>query len=61
MSEDDPTIQAIRDARHRISAMVGHDPYKLVEYLRQFQKRHCEESLPQEAPTIEKPHEESAA
>ena len=40
MRKDDPTIQAVRDARRRISAMVGHDPRKLVEYYRQLQERH---------------------
>lgn len=40
MMKDDPTIQAVRDARRRISAMVGHDPRKLVEYYRQLQERH---------------------
>jgi hypothetical protein len=29
--KDDPTIKAVRDARRRISAMVGHNPRKLVE------------------------------
>ncbi len=40
MMNDDPTIKAVRDARHRISEMVGHDPRKLVEHYRQLQKRH---------------------
>jgi hypothetical protein len=38
--KDDPTIKAVRDARHRISAEFGHDPRKLVEHYRQLQKRH---------------------
>jgi hypothetical protein len=38
--KDDPTIKAVRDARHRISGRVGHDPRKLVEYYRLLQDRH---------------------
>jgi hypothetical protein len=38
MSKDDPTIQAVRDARHRISGMVDHDPRKLVEHYRRLQE-----------------------
>jgi hypothetical protein len=39
---DDPTIAAVREARHRISESVDHDPKKLVEYYRQLQQRHRE-------------------
>jgi len=35
----DPTIDAIREMRHRISASVGHDAQKLVEHYRQLQQR----------------------
>lgn len=42
MMKDDPTIQAVRDARHRISEKVGHDPRKLVEHYRRLQERHRE-------------------
>ena len=45
--KDDPTIQAVRNARHRISGMVGHDPRKLVEYYRQLQERHRERLVSQ--------------
>jgi hypothetical protein len=38
--EDDPAIRRVRDSRHRISAMVGHDPRKLIEYYRRLQERH---------------------
>ena len=38
--KDDPTITAIRDARHDISASVDHDPKKLVEYYQKLQERH---------------------
>jgi len=37
--KDDPTIKAVRDARHQISAAVGHDPRKLVEYYQQRQQQ----------------------
>lgn len=48
--KDDPTIQAVRDARHRISELVDHDPRKLVEHYRHLQKRHQDRlvSRPQE-------------
>ena len=39
MKKDDPTIQSVRDARHQISAAVGHDPQKLVEYYQQRQQQ----------------------
>jgi hypothetical protein len=42
MRKGDPTIQAVRQARHRISQKVGHDPRKLVDYYRQLQERHRE-------------------
>jgi hypothetical protein len=47
MMKEDPTIQAVRVARHRISESVGHDPRKLVEYYRQLQERHRERLVPQ--------------
>jgi hypothetical protein len=47
MTKGDPTIKAVRDARHRISAMVGHDPRKLVEHYQQLQKRHRERLVSQ--------------
>lgn len=37
--KNDPTIDAVRRARHQISEMVGHDPRKLVEYYQEFQKQ----------------------
>lgn len=40
--KEDPTIAAIREARRKISAAVGHDPQKLVEHYRALQKRHRE-------------------
>jgi len=38
--KDDPTITAVREARHRISESVHHDPRKLIEYYKQRQERH---------------------
>ncbi len=58
--KDDPTIEAIRAARDRISKMVGHDPRKLVEYYRRLQARHSERLLPKPA-TGPEPNTESAA
>lgn len=36
----DEVIARVREARHRISARVGHDPYKLVAYYMERQKQH---------------------
>jgi hypothetical protein len=38
--KDDPAIAAIREARHKISASVDHDPRRLVEHYRKLQQRH---------------------
>jgi len=43
----DPAIDAIRKVRHEISAAVGHDPRRLVAYLRELQARHPERILKQ--------------
>jgi hypothetical protein len=40
--KDDPTIAAIREARHKISASVNHDPRKLVAHYLELQQRHRE-------------------
>ncbi len=40
--KDDPTIAAIREARHKISAAVNHDPRQLVAHYRALQERHRE-------------------
>ncbi|MGH7170134.1 MAG: hypothetical protein ACRELG_07655 [Gemmataceae bacterium] len=60
MTKDDPTIRAVREARQRISAMVDHDPRKLVDHYRQLQKRHCERLVPQ-SPQPSEREDESAA
>ena len=38
--KDDPTIESIREARHRISEEHGHDPQRLVEYYIELQKKY---------------------
>jgi hypothetical protein len=38
--KDDPTIERIREARHRISEAHGHDPQKVVEYYVDLQKKY---------------------
>ena len=43
--KSDPTIDAVRKARNEISALVGHDPQKLLEYYRKRQKRYSEKQL----------------
>jgi hypothetical protein len=40
--EGDEEIARIREARHRISAQFGHDPYRLVAYYMERQKDHQE-------------------
>lgn len=43
--KDDPTIERIREARHRISEEHGHDPQKIVEYFLELQKKYDERLL----------------
>ncbi len=38
--KDDPTIERIREARHRISEASGHDPQKLVNYYLEMQQKY---------------------
>ncbi len=40
---NDPVIDRIREARHRISEECGHDPDKLVAYYIQRQNKHKKE------------------
>ena len=44
--KDDPTIQRIRVARHKISERFDHDPEKLVAYYIERQKEHSDRLLP---------------
>ena len=43
--KDDPTIDRIRRARHKISERCEHDPKRLVEYYMKLQQRHRERLL----------------
>lgn len=38
--KDDPTIERIREARHKISEEHNHDPQKVVEYYIELQKKY---------------------
>jgi hypothetical protein len=40
MSLYDLTITRIREARHRISERLGHDPQKVVDYYLELQKKY---------------------
>lgn len=48
MLNDEPTLTRIRNARQRISASCGHDPYKLVEHYRQYQKQYQDRLIPKD-------------
>jgi hypothetical protein len=37
---NDPTIDEIREVRHRISENVGHDPERLVAYYMRLQEQY---------------------
>jgi len=37
--KDDPIIAAIRKVRRRISARCGHDPKRLMEHYKKFEKK----------------------
>ena len=39
-NHSDPTIDEIREIRHRISERFGHDPVKLVAYYMELQEQH---------------------
>ena len=43
--KDDPTIERIRETRHRISAAHSHDPQKIVEYYLELQKKYQQRLL----------------
>jgi hypothetical protein len=55
--KDDPTIAAIREARHKISASVNHDPRKLVAHYRELQERHRERLVSRQTAVTER-HDE---
>ena len=37
--KEDPTIERIRKTRHEISEKCDHDPKKIIEYYKKFQKK----------------------
>jgi hypothetical protein len=37
--KEDPTIERIRKTRHDISEQCDHDPKKLIEYYKNYQKK----------------------
>jgi hypothetical protein len=56
--KDDPTIAAIREARHKISASVHHDPHKLVAHYRALQERHRERLVSRQTAVAERQDEQ---
>jgi hypothetical protein len=58
--KDDPTIAAVREARHKISESVGHDPRRLVEHYRQLQERHRDRLVSREAGIVKRPEDHAA-
>jgi hypothetical protein len=50
-AENEVEIERVREARHRISAKFGHDPYRLVAHYMERQREHPERvvSAPEEA------------
>jgi hypothetical protein len=57
---NDPLVDAVRDARRRISEMVDHDPRKLGEYYRKLQERHRDRFAKPRPPEPEKSDESAA-
>jgi hypothetical protein len=55
--KDDPTITAIREARHKISASVNHDPRKLVAHYLELQERHQERLVSRQTAVAERQDE----
>ena len=41
----DPVIDEIREIRHQISEMCGHDPRKLVAYFQEIQRQYSDRLL----------------
>jgi len=46
VDQGDEEIAAIWEVRHRLSERFGHDPYRLVDYLMERQKKHPEKVVP---------------
>ena len=55
----DPVIEEIRAVRRQISAQFDHDPYKLVDYYMELQKRHADRLIG--SPKESAPKDETAA
>ena len=45
--QPDPTLDHVREVRHRISQRCAHDPKKLVEYYIQLQAQYADRLLEQ--------------
>ena len=43
--QPDPTLDHVREVRHRISQQCAHDPKKLVEYYIQLQAQYADRLL----------------
>lgn len=56
--EIDEEIARVREARHRISARFGHDPYRLVAHYMELQREHQERLI--RAPGPERKDESAA-
>ncbi|HET7459854.1 MAG TPA: hypothetical protein VFJ82_01350 [Longimicrobium sp.] len=48
--DGEEVIAEVRAVRHRISAQFGHDPYKLVAYYKERQRRHGDRLIPAPKP-----------
>lgn len=54
---DDPVIQRVRKARHTISELHGHDPFKLVQYYVQRQKANRDRIRGKAGQVVSRPEE----
>jgi hypothetical protein len=54
---NDHPIEAVREARRKISEQFGHDPHKLVEHYKKLQERHKDRLI---SPGSEQPPESDA-
>jgi hypothetical protein len=52
VDEGDEEIAWIREVRHQISEQFGHDPYRLVAYFMELQKKHPEKLVPAPDPGL---------
>ena len=56
---EDPVVDEVREARHRVSQTCGHDPARLVEHYMKLQERYKERLLAGE-PSAERPGHDAA-